>query len=83
MADIKQIDKYKIVSVVGRGGMGIVYKAFDTIIKRPVAVKIMTDTNFDQETARKRFFREAQAALRPEKRGPTDDQVPGPQALAG
>ncbi|MBN2381500.1 protein kinase [bacterium] len=61
MEEITQIGKYKIVTVIGKGGMGTVFKAVDTVIKRNVAIKMMTQSSFDQETARKRFFREAQA----------------------
>ncbi|MFC1854228.1 serine/threonine protein kinase, partial [candidate division CSSED10-310 bacterium] len=61
MPDIERIGKYEIVEIIGEGGMGTVYKALDTIIRRHVAIKMMTETRFDQETSRKRFFREAQA----------------------
>jgi len=56
------IGKYKLVRVIGEGGMGRVYEAMDPIIGRRVAVKTIS-LNFatDQET-RARFFREAQAA---------------------
>jgi serine/threonine-protein kinase len=56
------IGKYKLVRVIGEGGMGRVYEAMDPIIGRRVAVKTIA-LNFatDPET-RARFFREAQAA---------------------
>ena len=56
------IGKYKLVRVIGEGGMGRVYEAMDPIIGRRVAVKtISLNVVADAET-RARFFREAQAA---------------------
>lgn len=57
----REIDSYKILEVLGRGGMGVVYKAVDTTLDREVAVKMMdvliaTDPNF-----LKRFQSEAKA----------------------
>lgn len=64
----KKIGRYKIESVIGRGAMGVVYKAYDPIIERFVAIKaveisksIPTD-EYDEYMAR--FYREAQAAGR-------------------
>jgi eukaryotic-like serine/threonine-protein kinase len=56
------IGKYKLVRVIGEGGMGRVYEAMDPVIGRRVAVKtISLNVVADAET-RARFFREAQAA---------------------
>jgi serine/threonine-protein kinase len=56
------IGKYKLVRLIGEGGMGRVYEAIDPIIGRRVAIKtISLNTVIDGET-RSRFFREAQAA---------------------
>ncbi len=56
-----EIGSYKIESQVGEGGMGVVYKAFDTKLNRRVAVKLLSDKLADA-AARRRFQREAQTA---------------------
>lgn len=62
MAQPERIGKYVIDSVLGRGGMGEVYKAHDESLGRFVALKIMRGPSLDDEVARERFVREAQAA---------------------
>ncbi|HWZ78319.1 MAG TPA: protein kinase [Candidatus Sulfotelmatobacter sp.] len=56
-----KIGKYDVVGVIGRGGMGIVYKAIDPRLDREVAIKMMTGGFVDDPDLRKRFFREAQS----------------------
>jgi serine/threonine protein kinase len=53
---------YEIVEVVGRGGMGIVFKALDSVLHRIVAVKVMAPQFAASSSARQRFLREARAA---------------------
>ena len=52
---------YEVVGVLGRGGMGIVFKAFDAPLNRFVAIKIMAPHVASNAVARQRFLREAQA----------------------
>jgi TolB-like protein/Flp pilus assembly protein TadD/predicted Ser/Thr protein kinase len=54
--------RYKLLNIAGRGGMGVVFKAEDTKLRRTVALKFLPwEIGLDPE-AKKRFLREAQAA---------------------
>lgn len=57
-----RLDGYDALAIVGRGGMGIVLKAFDRELKRLVAIKVLAPHLAHSPVARKRFTREAQAA---------------------
>lgn len=66
-ADPEQIGRYRVERVLGRGAMGIVYKAHDPEIDRPVAIKLVRSDLLDGEEHKDylaRFRREAQAAGR-------------------
>jgi serine/threonine protein kinase len=56
------IDRYRIESKLGEGGMGVVYKARDTHLDRDVAVKILPADKVAEPTRKQRFIREARAA---------------------
>ena len=56
------VGKYKLHEIVGRGGMGVVYRAEHVYIGKEVAVKILHDGYGGREESIKRFLREARAA---------------------
>jgi response regulator RpfG family c-di-GMP phosphodiesterase/tRNA A-37 threonylcarbamoyl transferase component Bud32 len=63
----KNIGKYEVQGILGRGGMGVVYKAFDPAIHRQVAIKTITKSAMDPselQYAIARFRHEAQAVGR-------------------
>ncbi len=53
---------YQIISVLGKGGMGVVLKAWDPSLRRTVAIKVLSPVLATHGPARERFKREAQAA---------------------
>ena len=61
-SSLGRLAHYEVLEVIGRGGMGIVFKARDTRLHRIVAIKALAPELATSGTARQRFLREAQAA---------------------
>ncbi len=57
----KRLGRYLLRELIGQGGMGKVYRAWDKVLRRDVAVKVLTDPGDDML---KRFAREAEAIAR-------------------
>jgi DNA-binding beta-propeller fold protein YncE len=55
---------HRIDALVGRGGMGVVYRAWDAELERPVALKVISPDLLEDAVTRERFLREAKAAAR-------------------
>ncbi len=60
----QKIEHYQIEGIIGKGGMGTVYRAIDVNLARPVAVKIMHEQYAAEREFQQRFQQEAQAAAR-------------------
>jgi serine/threonine-protein kinase len=62
---LEKIGRYQILARVGKGGMGVLYRGFDPVLDREVAIKLMlADFSEDAEQMRPRFYREARAAAK-------------------
>jgi regulation of enolase protein 1 (concanavalin A-like superfamily) len=57
-----RIGHYEVLEVLGRGGFGIVFRAFDEVLQRVVAVKVLAPQMAATSPARKRFLREARSS---------------------
>ena len=62
MSTLKNFGRYEIIDLLGQGGMGTVYKAFDPLLARVVAIKVISAQLHSQPELRDRFFREARSA---------------------
>jgi serine/threonine protein kinase len=60
----RQIDHYRIDALLGEGGMGAVYRAYDLNLARPVAFKVMHGNLASQDEFKARFMQEAQSAAK-------------------
>jgi serine/threonine-protein kinase len=58
----RELGKYQITDVLGEGAMGVVYRAYDPILDRYLAVKVMSAVIASDQGLRERFMREARAA---------------------
>src|SRR5580698_8840274 len=61
LAPGQQLGQYTIEAAIGAGGMGVVFRAHDTKLHRPVAIKFLS-ADLADEASRRRFQREAQMA---------------------
>jgi hypothetical protein len=75
MANAERFDHYHVATHIdgtpvelGRGAMGITFKAFDTVLGNAVALKVIDPRIAAHREARERFLREARAASAPERR---------------
>jgi serine/threonine protein kinase len=59
---LNRVGRYEVIEKLGQGGMGTVYKAFDPLLTRVVAVKVISGQLDGNPEHRERFFREARAA---------------------
>ncbi|MFP4501078.1 MAG: SUMF1/EgtB/PvdO family nonheme iron enzyme [Candidatus Hydrogenedentota bacterium] len=57
-------DRYTIRARIGKGGMGVVYEAVDTLVREPVALKFMNPRMLNTDRGRSLFIQEAQIARR-------------------
>ncbi|KAA3618874.1 MAG: hypothetical protein DWQ05_05765 [Calditrichaeota bacterium] len=61
---MNKINQYEILETIGSGGMGIVYRAFDTVLERVVAIKVMHAHLLAQKENAERLMNEARAAAK-------------------
>jgi predicted hydrocarbon binding protein len=59
--DLGRLSEYRIVEFLGQGGMGMVFRAIDRRLDRPVALKVLHPQQAAEQSMRQRFLREARA----------------------
>ena len=59
----REFSHYRVEERLGAGGMGVVYRGWDTLVDRPVALKFLQVASAGDASARKKLLREAQAAM--------------------
>jgi serine/threonine-protein kinase len=70
-ATLGQVGPYRVLEVLGHGGLGVVYRAVHEVLERPVAVKLLHAPAHDSSSTA-RFLREARAASRAKHPGIVD-----------
>ncbi|MFN9975830.1 MAG: protein kinase domain-containing protein, partial [Phycisphaerae bacterium] len=64
IGETPEIPDYQIIRCLGRGGMGVVYLAFHTSLRREVALKVMLPGSSSETSRRNRFITEATSIAR-------------------
>ncbi|MGL4420105.1 MAG: protein kinase domain-containing protein, partial [Gemmataceae bacterium] len=62
--EIGWLAHYRVIRLLGVGGMGLVFEAFDTRLERPIALKVLKPDQQREYENRERFLREARAAAK-------------------
>lgn len=60
----RSLNRYEITALLGKGGIGAVYRAKDTVLQRDVAIKVMNPDLAERQSFRERFLQEARLAAR-------------------
>ncbi|HEY1186385.1 MAG TPA: bifunctional serine/threonine-protein kinase/formylglycine-generating enzyme family protein [Gemmata sp.] len=62
LGSLGRLGHYELIETLGHGGFGVVFRAFDDVLQRPVALKVLNPALVADPAARVRFLREARAA---------------------
>ncbi len=63
------LGQYRIASKIGQGGRGVVYRAYDEVLERDVALNVVREDTWVEESSRQNPLREARAASALSHRG--------------